>query len=109
MGDFLAAVAKRRHVNADDAQAVIQILAELSLGDALLEVRVGGGQHPYVHGLWPRLADRHDLALFQKPQQLWLDIERQVADLVEEQACRPSAERISPCWSVIAPVKLPRR
>ena len=35
--------------------------------------------------LRPRLADRQHLALFEKAQQLGLDVERQVADFVEEQ------------------------
>ena len=41
--------------------------------------------HAHVHALRPGFADRHDLALLEEPQQLRLHVERQVADLVEEQ------------------------
>ena len=107
--DLLAALAQRRHVDADDAQPVVQILAELAFGDALLEVGVGGGEHPHVDALRPRLADRHDLVLLEEAQQLRLDVERQVADFVEEQRAARPPMRIRPGWSDTAPVKLPRR
>jgi len=47
---------------------VIEVLAEFSLLDALLEVRVGRCEHPHVHGLRTRFTDRHHLALLEKPQ-----------------------------------------
>ena len=85
MRDLLAPFAQRRHVDPDDAQPVIQILAELAFGDALFEVGVGRREHADVHLLRLGLADRHDLLLLEKPQQLGLDVERQIADFVEEQ------------------------
>ncbi len=72
-------------MDADHAEPVVEIFAELAFGHPLLEVRVGRGEHADVHRLWTRLADRHDLALLQESQQLRLDVERQVADFVEEQ------------------------
>ena len=85
MRDLLAPLAQRRDVDADHAEAVVQVLAELAFGDALFEVGVGGGDHAHVDALRPRLADRHDLALLEEAQQLRLHVERQVADFVEEQ------------------------
>ena len=41
--------------------------------------------HAHVHRLRAVLADRHDLALLEKTEQLRLDVERQVADFVQEQ------------------------
>src|SRR5207245_4837736 len=38
-----------------------------------------------VDPLRPRVADRHDLLLLEKPQQLRLHVERQVANFVEEE------------------------
>ena len=72
-------------VNADDGEPVVQILAEFAFGDPLFQVGIGRGNHADVDPLRPRLADRHDLALLEKPKQLRLDVERQVADFVEEQ------------------------
>ena len=97
MRNLLAPLAQRRHVNPDHAEPVVEILAELSLGDPLLEIGVGRREHAHVDRLRPRFPDRHDLALLEESQQLRLDVERQVADFVEEQACRPSADRMSPC------------
>ena len=85
VGDLLPSIAQRRDVDPDDAQPVGQVLAELTLGDPLLQVGVGGGEHADIHRLRPRLADGHDLALLEEAQQLRLDVERQVADFVEEQ------------------------
>src|SRR2546430_3962204 len=72
-------------MNADDAEAVVQVLPEFPFLDALFEVRVGGSQHADVDRLWPRLADGHDLSLFEEAEQLRLYVEREVADLVQEQ------------------------
>ena len=83
--DLLAPLAQRRHVDADHAQPVEQILAELAFAHALLEIGVGRRDDAHVDPLRPGLADRHDLALLEEPQQLRLHVERQVADFVEEQ------------------------
>ena len=66
-------------------EPVEQILAELAVGDALLEIGVGRGDDADVDALRPRVADRQHLALLEEPQQLRLHVERQVADLVEEE------------------------
>src|SRR5262249_4164906 len=83
--DLLAAIAKRRHMDPDDAQPIVEILPELALRYALFEIGIGRREDADVHRLRPRLADRHHLTLFEEPQQLRLDVERQVADLVEEE------------------------
>src|SRR5215510_2812123 len=85
MRNLFAPVAERRNKNPDDIQAVIEVLAEFSLLDALLEIRVGRCEHPHVHRLRTRVTDRHHLALLEEAQQFRLDIERQVSDLVEEE------------------------
>ena len=85
MGNLLAAIAQRRNQNADHREPVVQIFAEFALGHALFEVGIGRGDHADVDALRARFADRHDLALLEKPQQLRLHVERQVADFVEEQ------------------------
>src|SRR6185503_12672038 len=96
MRDLLPPFAERWNVHADHAETVVEIFSELSIGDALLEIGIGRGEHPHIDRLRARLADRHDLALLQESQQLRLDVERQVADLVEEQgaACRRSNESL---------------
>ena len=85
MRNLLTPLAQRGHVDSNHAEAVVEILPELALRHALFEVGIGGGQDPHVHALRPRLADRHDFALFEKAEQLGLDVERQVADFIQEQ------------------------
>ena len=83
--DFFPPLTKRRDVNPDHAETVVQVFAELALGHSLLEVRIGGGEGSDVYALRARLADRHDLALLEEAEQLGLDVDRQVADFVHEQ------------------------
>ncbi len=85
VGNFLAALAQWRDVDTDDAEPIVQIFSEPALGHPLLEVGVGGGDHANVHTLRPRVADRHDFALLEKTQKLWLDVKGDVADFVEKQ------------------------
>ena len=57
------------------------------------EIGVGRSQHSDVHCLWTRFADGHDLALLQKAKELWLNVLRNVSNLVEEQRaadCSPN-------------------
>src|SRR5690606_17338720 len=53
-------------------------------GDLLLEVAVRRRDHPYVHGVRAIVADSLVLVLLEHPQQLALQVERDLADLVEE-------------------------
>ena len=78
-------VAQRRHPDRDDVDPVVEVLAERPFLDRLLEVDVGRRDQPEV-GL-DRLgaADALDLPLLDRAQQLGLQVEPQVADLVEEQ------------------------
>ena len=85
MRDFLATLTPRWHMDANHAEAVIQVFTELAFGNALFEVGIGGRQYAHVDGLRAVFADRHDLALLEEAQQLWLNVQGQVADLIEEQ------------------------
>ena len=84
-GNLDAALAQRRQVQAHDAEAVEEVLAEAAVADQGFEVGVGGGDDADVDAGGLRLADRMDLAGLEKAQQLGLDVEAGVADLVEEQ------------------------
>src|SRR5687768_18260723 len=85
MRDLLTPIAERRNEDADDRQAVIQVLAEFAFCNALFEVGIGRGNDAHVYALRKRVANRHDLPLLEEAQQLGLDIKRQVPDFVEEQ------------------------
>ena len=85
VGQVLDALAQRRDADRDDVDAVEQVLAERALAHAALEVDVGGGDQPELHLDRLAAADPLDLALLDGAQQLGLEVELQVADLVEEQ------------------------
>ena len=84
-GDVLDPFAERRHVDGDDVQAVEELLAELPLGDPLLEVQVRRGDDADVHGDLVGPADPPDLPLLEGAKELDLGPGRHLADLVEEQ------------------------
>ena len=68
----------------DDVQAEEQVLAELAVGDRLLEVAVGGGDDADVDADVLLAAEARELAVLQHLQELGLQREAHVADLVEE-------------------------
>ena len=72
-------------VQADDAEAVEEVLAEAPLADQRVEVGVGGDDQADVDAARLRIANRVNLVRFQEAQQLGLDVEAGIADLVEEQ------------------------
>ncbi len=99
-GNVVAPLAQAGHVDADDVEAVQQVLAEAPLLHPPVEVLVRRGDHPHVD------ADRHaaahavELALGQHSQQARLQRGAHVADLVEEQRAAvgllepPAAHRV---------------
>src|SRR5579859_2313268 len=84
-GQILAALAKRRHSDLHDGEAVVEIGAELTAVDLPADVAVGGRHDAHVDFLRAAAADPPDLAVAERPQELGLQIERKLADLVEEQ------------------------
>jgi hypothetical protein len=83
--DVVGALAQRRHHRAHHGEAVVQVLAEGPLLDHVLEVAVGGGHHADVDPGRARVADAPHLALLQHAEELRLQLERELADLVEEE------------------------
>ncbi len=67
-----------------NVQSVEEVLAERSLFDELFQVPIRRGKDAYVDLHGNVRADRQDLFLLDRTQQLHLQMERQVADLVEE-------------------------
>ena len=84
-GDVRTTLAQRRHVDRQRVQAVEEIAPELALLDRLVEVLVRGGDDAHVHLHRVRRAHAIDFAGLDGAQQLGLGLEREVADLVEEQ------------------------
>ena len=77
-------VAQRREVDLDDAQPVVEVLAESPLGDELLQVAVRRRDDPDVDLLGVGGAERTDLAVLEHAQQPDLHAGLRLADLVEK-------------------------
>ena len=83
--DVLGPLAQRRHAADPAGDAVIEIAAEPSVGDARQQIAVGRAHEPEL-GVLPGVApDALVLMLLHDPQQLRLQRQRQLADLVEKQ------------------------
>ena len=82
--DLVAPLAQRRHVDLDDLQPVVQVLAELALEHHRLEIAVGGGDDAHVDGDALVAAQLGELGVLQHVQQLGLERRLHLADLVEE-------------------------
>ena len=81
----VAALAQRRQAEVHDVEAVVEIFAEASAADLVFEDAVGRGDDADVDLLRLAVADAEDDALLQRAEELHLEVERQLADLVEEE------------------------
>ena len=82
----LAQLAQRRHGDGEHAEAVVQVGTEACGANLLLEVPVGGGQHSGLALPRGGLAHALKFPVLQHAQQLRLQLQRQLADFVQEQA-----------------------
>src|SRR6185369_170489 len=83
--DVLVALAQRRQPEANDVEAVEQVFAERAGLYALLEILVRRGDHAHVALHRVVAADAVELAVGEDAQEARLQVERHVADLVEEE------------------------
>ena len=97
-GDVLAAFAERRQAQADLVEPIEEVVAELAFVDHAAQVLAGGRHHADVHPADLVSADRLDLAVLERPQQLGLHGRGHVADLVEEQ--RASVDHLKEALAV---------
>ena len=84
-GNLVAAFAERANREADDVEPVEEILAEAAGADGVLEVAVGGGDDADVDGQGRGLAERGDFTGLEEAEELGLEVEAELADLVEEE------------------------
>jgi len=85
-GDVGTPAPERRNLDGDHGQPVVEIFTESSGLHLGHQVAVRGRDEPHVHGARDVGADALHDPVLQHTQQLDLDLFRQVADLVQEQA-----------------------
>src|SRR5262245_39536986 len=82
--DVLGAFPERGKRDGEDAEAIVEVLAERAGADNLEQVAVGGGDDPDIDRDGRAAADALDLALLQDAEELGLGLRGELADLVEE-------------------------
>ncbi len=83
--DIVAPLAERRQAEGDDVEAIVEVLAELPLGDQFLDIPVGRGHEPDIERDQLLAADPADLSLLEHAEQVDLRLGGHLADLVEEE------------------------
>ena len=82
--NVLAPFAQGRNPDRKDVQPVVQVRPECLRRDHFMEIAVGGGDQPKIDANDARASESLDLALLNGAQQLRLQLQRDIADLVEE-------------------------
>src|SRR5262245_6534323 len=88
MRDVVLAITKRRDVERNHVQPVIQIRSEATFLYKFFEVHVGGGQKPHVHFHRRGGTDGRDDLLFQRAQELYLNGGSSFSNFIEEERAR---------------------
>src|SRR3954468_8530870 len=83
--DVLGTLPQRRDPEREDGEPVIQIFAEATFLGCLAQIAVRRGEHAHVDGSRQRATEAGDFPLLQDSEELRLQIERQFANLVEEE------------------------
>src|SRR5207249_11038173 len=80
--DVFFAVAQRRQRQDDDVQPEVQIFAEAALSNRLVQLYVGGSDHPNIDVTSLVRAERSELLFLKKAQEFYLCRKRHTIDLV---------------------------
>ena len=83
--DVFTPVAQGRKGNSHDVQPVVEIFAKLPPIDLFLQLGIGGGDDADVHPDILHAADFSEGRFLNQPQELGLQVDRQVAYFVEEE------------------------
>ena len=84
-GDVVGPVSERGRGDGEDFEAVVEITPEELVAHHFGEVPIGGGDEANVDGNGANAAEAFEGFLLQGAEELGLEIERDVADFVEEQ------------------------
>src|SRR4029453_5092199 len=77
-----------------DVEAVVEIVTEPLRSNHPVKITVRRGDHAHIDPERPRPADTLELAFLQPPQPLWLQLEGNLADLIEKQ--RAAVRKLEP-------------
>ena len=98
--DVLAPLTQGRQLDLDGIETEEEILPEQALVGEPIRRQVGRGDDPDVDRHRLVGADGNHLALLERGQQFGLEVERQIADLIEEQGA--AVRRLQPADAIAA-------
>ena len=81
---FLA-LPQRRQGDVHRVDAIVQILAETSFAHQLFQVHIGGADEPDIHRDGVGATHPHNTSVLNDPQQLRLQVQRNIANFIEEE------------------------
>ena len=82
--DVFEALAKRRQVSANNCQSVIEVFAEEAFVHLAKQVAVGCRHDANVELDWALAAEPAHLTSLERAEQLWLELDRKLAELVQK-------------------------
>src|SRR5262249_28488267 len=83
--DVLGSIPKGRYRDREDVEAVVEIVPELLGSNHRAEITVRRGDHAHIDPECARPTETVELAFLQHPEQLGLQLQGNLADLVEKQ------------------------
>ena len=95
-GHVFLALTQGRQAQANDVEAVKQVLAEGAVLDTLFQVLMGSRNHAHIGLDGPMTAHAVKVAVAQHPQQAGLQIKRHVANFIEEQGAAVGLFKATP-------------
>src|SRR5258708_17849633 len=82
--DVLLAFAQRRNLNRKHVEAIEEVAAKCAGSNSILQVTIGGSNHPHISSNEPIAPDPLKFTLLQNPQKGNLSLHRKVTDLIQE-------------------------
>ena len=83
-GDVFLALAQRSQTNIDNVQTEVKVASEAALLHFLSQIAIGGRDNAEVRPPGDERTDRTKFLLLQNPEQLGLQVQRQLADFIEK-------------------------
>src|SRR5205807_8087730 len=82
--NIFGSLAQERELDDEGVETIKEVFAETSVAHVLFKIAVSRGDDADVD-FARRFGERHDLAVLQETQELWLNIKREVADLIKQE------------------------
>src|SRR5208282_302912 len=84
-GDILRPVTQRRNMDGKHIQPIVEVAAKLLLQNHSFQVAMSRGHNANVDFLRPRASQALKFPFLQDTKELWLQLERDIADFIQEQ------------------------